>query len=70
MKTCEDCGQQCENRVVQHHLRQNPVVNWRSYCQACKLNKNPETGVFEFTTNELQRYWASKTVKKKTNIDK
>jgi hypothetical protein len=54
---CEDCEQQCENRVVRVFLNQGYK---RTYCTVCKFNQNPTTGKFDMTTGEIQSHYSSK----------
>ena len=49
---CEDCDLVCE-RKIEHSLRLTPIKHWRTKCTGCGKWRNPETGEFDCTPQDL-----------------
>jgi len=64
-KPCEDCGEQCVDRVVNYSHKQLPVPHWRKKCCYCKKWYNPHTEQFDAASTDLQQIYNSATVQKK-----
>ena len=59
IKSCEDCGKQCQNRVVSKNLYTFPRKHWRSHCNNCQRVFNPETQQYDLTFNQAQAYFTA-----------
>lgn len=51
-KQCEDCDLVCE-RTLEHSVRFTPIKHWRTKCTGCGKWKNPNTGDYDSTPQEL-----------------
>jgi hypothetical protein len=57
---CEDCGEYCANgRRVESRLCVTGERHWRTRCQVCERYRDPATGLFTVTSQEVHRYFAS-----------
>lgn len=64
-KPCEDCGFVIEERMLTLAATQTPIPHWKEKCLACNKWRNPDTGKFEFTYNQLTNFYNLKKHKKK-----
>ena len=53
-QTCEDCGTVVNCRRLTYHKVHRPTEHWRICCKACGKYKDPRTGKYELTSNEMQ----------------
>lgn len=53
---CEDCGKHVVDRRVHHKLIKTPVDHWRVYCKYCGFYRDPETGEFTMSSQQMYQY--------------
>lgn len=59
-KQCEDCDLVVEDRRIDVILSENPVRHWRRKCVNCNLFKNPDSGIYDLTTNQIINHYRQK----------
>ena len=59
IKSCEDCGKECQDRVVTKNLYSFPHKHWRRYCNGCQRVFNPETQQYDLTVNKAQPFFTA-----------
>ena len=52
VKPCEDCGRECQDRIVTKSLYSFPQKHWRQHCNGCNRVQNPNTK--EYTLMPMQ----------------
>ena len=65
-KPCEDCGQTVVDRRIRISIAQNnqTVPHQKRQCQVCKLYKNPTTGKFDCTFQDINNHFQKGNFKK------
>jgi len=56
-KPCEDCAEEVIDRRVTMRHNSQPTPYWRIKCNICNLYKNPDSGAFDMTINDLRDYY-------------
>jgi hypothetical protein len=66
-KPCDDCGKIVLDRRVRLSVNRSKLTkpHVKHHCQACKLYKNPTTGKFDMTFQEINRHFYPSVKKKR-----
>jgi hypothetical protein len=54
---CDDCGEQVQDRRISSRQHLTPYLHWRQQCSICKQFKNPETGEYDSTSQEVTSFY-------------
>lgn len=70
-KNCDDCGLLTQDRQVAIKKYQTPYAHWKIYCEACRKYKDPVSGEFCLTQQEILAHHRhqAKAVKQSENLN-